>query len=281
MISNVRAKYGSAQEWLAALMKDEAWLGKLQELQNAKPSDYNKFRDIAIKKMEEKIFYGPWDTYHHVGKAVQDLWDSGLSLGSMKHKAVGMLMIEWLEQHSMAGITKGTKKTAAKNKSAKSKRTRERMTFGCKSGVTEVHLTLLYQKLVNEGWIEGNEVDFRALFTGKRDEECQLIWGGLYGKGTLVELFRQFVSAGLVTVPNGFTLPAILEGHFKDTNGQWLTSLDKGNAANDKALPFIKECVKLLKATPEQMMYGNYDDDEDFQSQYDPYDHQDLNLHKR
>ena len=103
MISNVRAKYGSAQEWLAALMKDEAWLGKLQELQNAKPSDYNKFRDIAIKKMEEKIFYGPWDTYHHVGKAVQDLWDSGLSLGSMKHKAVGMLMMEWLEQHMEMG----------------------------------------------------------------------------------------------------------------------------------------------------------------------------------
>ena len=283
MISNNRADYVSADEWLSALKQDEIWLSQLQQLQDSTPDDASTLRDRAFEKIGKGETYGFWDSYNHkVEPVVREVWEiAELSLSKLKIQTIGMLSIEWLEQHSMAGITKGTKKTAAKNKSAKSKRTRERMTFGCKSGVTEVHLTLLYQKLVNEGWIEGNEVDFRALFTGKRDEECQLIWGGLYGKGTLVELFRQFVSAGLVTVPNGFTLPAILEGHFKDTNGQWLTSLDKGNAANDKALPFIKECVKLLKATPEQMMYGNYDDDEDFQSQYDPYDHQDLNLHKR
>ena len=40
---------------------------------------------------------------------------------------------------------------------------------------------------------------------------------------------------------------------------------------------FIRECVKLLKMSPN----GGYDDDEDFKSEYDPFDHQDLNLHKR
>ena len=98
-----------------------------------------------------------------------------------------------------------------------------------------------------------------------------------YGKGTLVELFKQMVGAKLVIVPKGFTLSAILEGHFTDTDGKWLTGLDKGNAANDKAIPFIQECVNLLKMSPN----GDYDDDEDFQSEYDPFDHQDLNLHKR
>ena len=35
MISNNRADYGSADEWLSALKQDEAWLGKLQTLQNS------------------------------------------------------------------------------------------------------------------------------------------------------------------------------------------------------------------------------------------------------
>ena len=173
---------------------------------------------------------------------------------------------------------KATVKKPKKAATAKPKKPRETMTFGRKSGVTEGHLVLLYQKLTDEGWIEGNEADFKALFSGKRDEDCQLAWKGKFGKGTLVELFKQFVAEGLITVSSGYTLPSILEGHFKDTEGQWLIGLDKGNSANDKALPIIQECVKLLKAKPDQLIYGNYDD---FHSEYDPFDHQDLNLHKR
>ena len=145
-----------------------------------------------------------------------------------------------------------TSRKPKKAATAKPKKPRETMTFGRKSGVTEGHLVLLYHKLTEEGWIEGNEADFKALFSGKRDEDCHLTWKGLFGKGTLVELFKQFVGEGLVTVANGFTLPAILEGHFKDANGAWLTGLDKGNSANDKALPIITECVKLLKASPSE-----------------------------
>ena len=74
------------------------------------------------------------------------------------------------------------------------------MTFGRKSGVTEGHIVLLYQKLVKEGWIEGNDADFKALFSGSRDEDCELVWLGKYGKGTLVELFKQFVQAKLIVV---------------------------------------------------------------------------------
>ena len=176
---------------------------------------------------------------------------------------------------------KGTSRKPKKAATAKPKKPRETMTFGRKSGVTEGHLVLLYQKLTEEGWIEGNEADFKALFSCKRDEDCQLTWKGIFGKGTLVELFKQFVAEGLITVSTGYTLPSILEGHFKDTEGRWLTGLDKGNSANDKALPIIQECVKLLKAKPDQLIYGNYEEDEDFKSEYDPFDHQDMNLHKR
>ncbi len=84
-----------------------------------------------------------------------------------------------------------------------------------------------------------------------------------------------------IELPEGFTLSAILEGHFKDADGNWLTGLSKGNAANSKALPTIADCVKLMKATAQQLLSGADAGDEDFTQQYDPYDHQDLNLHNR
>ena len=197
---------------------------------------------------------------------------------------IGKLISAFFKDDVEDAVIVGEEKEVKKPKKAtgsKPKKPRETMTFGRKSGVTDGHMTLLYQKLVKEEWIEGNEADFKALFSGKRDENCELTWKGLFGKGTLVELFKRFVAERLITVAEGFTLPAILEGHFKDINGAWLTGLDKGNSANDKALPIITECVRLLKASPDQLIYGAYDDDEDFKSEYDPFDHQDLNLHKR
>ena len=157
----------------------------------------------------------------------------------------------------------------------------ETMTFKRKGNVLEGHLTLLYNKLAKEGWIEGNEADFKALFSGKRDENCMLTWVGVFGKSTLVELFRQLIKAGLVVLNDGYALSSVLEGHFVDRKGQWLTGLDKGDSPNEKALPMIRECVKLLQSDPRQLIYGSYQDDEDFQEEYDPYDHQDMHLHKR
>ena len=197
---------------------------------------------------------------------------------------IGKLIRAFFKDDAEDAVIVGEEKEVKKPKKAtgsKPKKPRETMTFGRKSGVTDGHMTLLYQKLVKEEWIEGNEADFKALFSGKRDENCELTWKGMFGKGTLVELFKRYVAERLITVAEGFTLPAILEGHFKDISGAWLTGLDKGNGANDKALPIITECVRLLKASPDQLIYGAYDDDEDFKSEYDPYDHQDLNLHKR
>ena len=158
-----------------------------------------------------------------------------------------------------------------------SEKPRETMTFGKKSGVLEGHLSLLYQKLSKEGWIEGNEADFKALFSSKRDEDCKLTWKGKYGKGTLVELFKQLVNERLITVPKGFTIPSILEGHFVDLSGVWLTGLDKGNSANSKANPVIEECKKVLKVD----ISSSYQDDEESQTEFDPYNHQDMHLHKR
>ena len=197
---------------------------------------------------------------------------------------IGKLISAFFKDDADDAVIVGEEKEVKKPKKAtgsKPKKPRETMTFGRKSGVTDGHLILLYQKLIKEEWIEGNEADFMVLFAGKRDEDCQLIWTGKYGKGTLVELFRQLMSAGLIIVADGYTLPAILEGHFKDKTGAWLTGLDKGDAANNKALPVIQECVKLLKTDVQRLLNGDYDDDEDFQSKYDEHDQQDMHWHKR
>ena len=85
-----------------------------------------------------------------------------------------------------------SKPKAKRNNRAKPARPREEMTFSHKGSVTEGHLTLLYSKLMEEGWIDCIEGDFKALFSGKRDEACTLIWLGKFRNGTLVELFKQY-----------------------------------------------------------------------------------------
>lgn len=212
-------------------------------------------------------------------------------------KVAGDLVLEKHVEHEVANVEAGgigiqinnseaakeAKPNATRSKKdagEKPLKERETMTLRKKSGVIDGHLTLLYQKLTDEGCIEGNEADFKALFSGQRDVDCMLTWTGKYGKGTLVGLFKKLAAEGLVFVPGGFTLPAILEGHFKDKSGEWLTGLDKGDPVNDKAQPMIKESVKLLKIDYQRRLNGD-DDDEDFQSKYDEYDQQDMHWHKR
>lgn len=172
-------------------------------------------------------------------------------------------------------------KSRSKAKQVNKQKPRETMTFKSGKNVLEGHLTLLFRKLVKDGWIEGNEADFKALFSGKRDEDCVLTWSGEYGKANLVKLIMELDKAGLIVVPKGYAITPILEGHFKDNSGQWLSGLDKMNTPSTKALTVIHECIKLLKTEPRRLMDGDYQDNEDFQSIYDSYDHQDLQLHQR
>jgi len=287
MISSNRTDYGSASEWLTAVRKDECWLSQQQRLQAATTAEVSAHRDDALRRIGRGETYEFWEIYNHqVDSVVRVVWEMAeLSLPKLKIQVIGMLSMEWLELHMdaerLASAESSRQKSAKPQKVQKAQKPRESMTLQQTSGLTKGHLTLLYQKLTGEGWIDGNEADFLALFAGVRDDTCQLTWRGRYGKGTLVELFRRLTGEGLVAVAAGFTLPAVLEGHFRDERGQQLTGLDKGNAANDKALPVIEECVRLLKINPGRLTDGGYDDDDEFESRYDPYDHQDLQLHKR
>ncbi len=283
MMSSSRSDYGSPGEWLSALRQDEAWLSQQQRLQASAAADAKNHRDDALRRIGRGETFEFWEIYgHQVEPVVTEVWEiAELSLPKLKIQAIGMLSMEWIEQNLEAGSTREAKKAPAKKKSAMPEKPRETMTFRRRGSVTEPHLLLLYMALSKEGWIEGNDADFKALFSGSRDEDCELVWLGKYGKGTLVELFKQLAEACLIDVPQGFTLPAILEGHFKDKSGNWLTGLDKGDAANDKALPVIQECIKQLKIDPQRLLKGDDEDDEDFKSKYDQFDQQDLHWHKR
>ena len=164
-------------------------------------------------------------------------------------------------------------------KPKKPQKERQQMTFGKGKGVLDGHVSLLYIKLSGAGWLDGNEADFKRLFSGKNDS-CCLAWKGKFGKGTLDYLFRKLIEAGAVTLANGFTRSAIIEGHFKDVKGQWLTGLDKGDKPNAKAVPMIEECISLMRANPDDLLRQMQGDDSRSDA-YDPYDHQDLQLHKR
>ena len=216
----------------------------------------------------------------------------GLNLKDFKGDVVGVKLVENEFGNIESGgigiqINNGPAPKAApnskkgsgkKDSDEKPPKPREVMTLKRRSKVLDGHLTLLFQKLTKEGWIEGFEANFKNLFSGQRDENCQLTWTGLYGKGTLVELFKQLIKAELIDVPAGFTLSSILEGHFMDKQGHWLTGLDNGDPAHNKALPVIQECINLLKISPDA---DRDDQDEDFRSEYDQFDQQDMHWHKR
>ena len=130
---------------------------------------------------------------------------------------------------------------------------RELMTFS-KRGILKEHLKLLYQQLVADGWLaKETQIDaFLDLFSGERSEST-IIWAGKYGKGTLVYLFQQMALDGVISVPQGFSIPNILMGHVTDPEGNLLTNLDKGDAPAQKSGAEIMEYMNILKQNANRM----------------------------
>lgn len=102
MMSNNRAEYGSAAEWLAALRQDDAWLCQLQRLKDSSASDVSDHHDDAMRRIGNGETYEFWDIYQHkVEPVIAEVWEiAELSLIKLKIQAIGMLSIEWLEQNA-------------------------------------------------------------------------------------------------------------------------------------------------------------------------------------
>ena len=99
MMSNNRAEYGSASEWLSALKQDELWLSQLQQL-GAPSADRAALRQAALRKIGQTLTFEFWDSYgHRVEPVVSEVWEiAELSLPKLKIQTIGMLSMEWLEQ---------------------------------------------------------------------------------------------------------------------------------------------------------------------------------------
>lgn len=99
MMSNNRAEYGSASEWLSALKQDELWLSQLQQLQ-ALSADRSALREAALRKIGQTLTFEFWDSYgHRVEPVVSEVWEiAELTLPKLKIQTIGMLAMEWLEK---------------------------------------------------------------------------------------------------------------------------------------------------------------------------------------
>lgn len=99
MMSNNRADYGSASEWLSALKQDELWLSQLQQL-GAPSADRAALHQAALRKIGQTLTFEFWDSYgHRVEPVVSEVWEiAELSLPKLKIQTIGMLSMEWLEQ---------------------------------------------------------------------------------------------------------------------------------------------------------------------------------------
>ena len=105
MMSSNRAEYGSASEWLSALRQDEAWLSQQQRLVASAAEDAKVHHDDAVRRIGNGETFEFWEIYrHHVEPVVTEVWEiAELSLPKLKIQTIGMLSMEWLEQHACGG----------------------------------------------------------------------------------------------------------------------------------------------------------------------------------
>ena len=120
------------------------------------------------------------------------------------------------------------------------------MTFQ-KNGILDGHLSLLCLKLGEVGWIpkNTNPDDFCSLFSGKTNN-VKITWTGVAGKGALVQLFRVLKKQKKILVPKSYHLVPILEAHFVDMDGKYLTKLNNSKYS-DKYTSIILECFNQLQ----------------------------------
>ena len=102
MMSSSRNTYSSASEWLSFLKQDEAWLSQLQRLQTSADSNTSTCRDDMMRLIGNGDTLAFWEIYQHkVEPVVAEVWEiAELSLPKLKIQTIGMLSMEWLEQHS-------------------------------------------------------------------------------------------------------------------------------------------------------------------------------------
>lgn len=115
------------------------------------------------------------------------------------------------------------------------------------SGITVGHIDMLRQKLIQVGWIAKDTLpdDFYKLFSGKTNS-TKITWTGAVGKGMLLFLFQKMVGQGKIVVPDNHSITTILESHFVDEQGKYISGLNSSKESS-KHFPIVKECLNILQ----------------------------------
>lgn len=114
-------------------------------------------------------------------------------------------------------------------------------------GIMYAHLQMLRQTLIKAEWIarDTQPDDFDKLFSGKINN-AKVTWTNKAGKGMLLFLFRQMYKQQKISIPYGYHLATILESHFVDPDGHYLSNLNNSKDCR-MHLPVIKECMDRLQ----------------------------------
>lgn len=189
---------------------------------------------------------------------------------------------------------KGFKKGRPSNNSEKKPEKQhgvEYPVFSKGSGVTDDHIKALYRQLTAKGWIstQTKEVDFLRLFNGM-DNDCEIIWTGQdkignneateLGKSALYVLFKTMADDKLITTGNkSERVGPILELHFVDTQGRFITNISNVSSTSQVATANIGKMLKMMRLRPSSEDILRLLQ-EDMESKYDENDRQDLNFRK-
>ena len=163
--------------------------------------------------------------------------------------------------------------------------------FSKGSGVTDDHIIALYRLLTARGWIstQTKEVDFLRLFSGKSND-CEIIWTGQdklgdnkpikLGVSALYVLFKgMYDESRITTSSKAQKVGPILEMHFVDTDGHFLTNVSNVRKTSAKAYVYIQLIKNTMRMRPSSE-YIQRILEEDMESKHDKNDRQDLNYRK-
>lgn len=258
MISNNRADYSSADEWLMALRQDELWLSQLQQLQSSTPANASILRERAYEKIGRGETFGFWDSYNHqVEPVVREVWEiAELSLPKLKIQVIGMLSIEWLEQRSMMDglVSEKTKMTSPEKKlkavkpKAKDSRkssgkpmTLKYYTHGNNSVLMKQHKRVhqVYMMWNRWGWIDEQTAidDFDAFFEGE-PRYCNIIWKGS-NTTILTILLQELLEQPYIEKRTGCAAKSLVEQQFGKTANSDRTRLDNTSEERIKLTLFV------------------------------------------
>ncbi|MCR5573883.1 MAG: hypothetical protein K6F78_03570, partial [Bacteroidaceae bacterium] len=126
------------------------------------------------------------------------------------------------------------------------------VTFSKIGTVVDGNITILYQNLIREKWIDKNTNpdDFLAIFSGTNSTKT-IKW--LKAKGVLYNLFKKMIEEKLITYPDGQSLMKIISSHFTDKDGKYLTNLNSSYINGKKNKIDIDNMITLLKLTADDI----------------------------